>query len=93
MSQYSIELVGPMSRVAGLRHLTVELGDPATLAELVAAIRRTAPELEGSLIKAEQDRLVGHYTFNVNGRFHMDEYDTAVHPGDRVLIVSLAMGG
>jgi hypothetical protein len=93
MSRYTIELVGLPNKLGGARPLEVDLAGDATLAELTSALRRMSPELEGSLIQPGEDRLAGHYTFNVNGRFLMDEYDVVVHPNDRILIVSLAMGG
>jgi hypothetical protein len=46
-----------------------------------------------SIIRTGQDKLAGHYTFNVNGRFLVDEYDVTVQPSDRILVVVLAMGG
>jgi hypothetical protein len=93
MSTYSIELVGPMSNMGGVRDLVVELGDEATLAEVAAAIRRGFPQQAAKLLKPDADTLAGHYTFNVNGRFRMGEDDTPLHPRDRIIIVSLAMGG
>jgi hypothetical protein len=93
MSTYKIELVGLPNKPAGDRELAVDIDGTPTLGELTAALRRARPELEGPLIEPGEDRLAGHYTFNVNGRFHLDEYDAIVHPGDRVIIVTLAMGG
>ena len=93
MSEFKIELVGLPNKLAGERELAVDLDGTPTLAEVARALRRARPELEGSLIKPGEDRLAGHYTFNVNGRFYMDQYDFVVRPGDRVIIVTLAMGG
>ena len=93
MNTYRVELVGLPNKPAGLGELQVDLDGAPTLAELTAALRRASPKLEGALIKPGEDRLVGHYTFNVNGRFHLDEYELVVNPGDRIIIVTLAMGG
>ena len=93
MSRYKVELVGMAGRAVGKRELEVDLGDGATLAELTSALRHACPELQGPIIEAGRDRLVGHYTYNVNGRFYVDEYELVVHPADRILIVTLAMGG
>jgi ThiS family len=93
VSKYSVELVGLPNKLAEMRRVEVDLDSGATLAELVAALRQARPELEGSIIRPEQDKLAGHYTFNVNGRFHVDEYDVTVQPNDRILVVILAMGG
>jgi hypothetical protein len=93
MSRYRVELVGLPNRPAGARDLEVDLHDAATLAELTSALREASPELEGSIIEAGVDSLAGHLAYNVNGRFHLDEYDLIVHPRDRIVIVALAMGG
>jgi hypothetical protein len=93
MSSYRIELVGLPNKLGGARRLEVDLVGDVILAELTSALRRMSPELEGFLIQPGEERLAGRYTFNVNCRFHMDEYDVVVHPSDRILILTLAMGG
>jgi hypothetical protein len=93
MGTYTVELVGVSNKLGDMSPLAVDLGDSATLAELTSALRQASPELVGSVIESGADRLAGHYTFNVNGRFHIDEYGLTVRPGDRILIVTLAMGG
>ena len=82
-----------MGGMGGVRNLVLELGDEVTLREVAAAIRRDYPEQAAKLLKPDQDTLAGHYTFNVNGRFRMGEDETLVRSRDRVIIVSLAMGG
>jgi hypothetical protein len=93
VSKYSIELVGLPNKLAEIRRVEVDLDSGVTLADLVAALRQAWPELEDSIIRPGQDKLAGHYTFNVNGRFLVDEYDVTVQPSDRILVVVLAMGG
>ena len=93
MATYDIELFGMSDEFAGLSQVEVELPDEATLGEVVAALRTKAPALEGKIIRPGEDRLTAHYSFNVNGRFHIEEYDAKVHPGDHILVLTLALGG
>ncbi len=93
MAAYTVELFGLTHVFPDLHDIGVELGDEATLGELVAELRRSASALEGKVIKTGEDRLAPLYAFNVNGRFFIDEYDTRVRPADHVLIVTLALGG
>ena len=93
IATYDIELFGMSNEFASLRHVEVELHDDATLGEIVAALRAKAPALEGKIIRPGEDRLTSHYSFNVNGRFHIEEYDVKVHPGDHVLVLTFALGG
>ena len=59
----------------------------------MGALRRAEPALEGKIIRADEDRLLGPYAFNVNGRFHLDEYETRIKAADHILILTLALGG
>jgi hypothetical protein len=93
MATYVIELFGMSNEFADLRQVEVELEDEATLGQIVAALRMKAPALEGRIVRPGEDRLTNHYSFNVNGRFHIEEYDVKVHPGDHILLLTLALGG
>ena len=93
MPTYHVELFGMSNQVVGLREVEVELDDVACLEDVVAALRRTMPALEGSVILPGKDRLAKHYTFNVNGRFHLDDYAVKVHQGDHIVLLTFALGG
>ena len=93
MVKYSVELFGMSNEVAGLRSVEVELDDGASLEDVVAALRRKMPALEGSVIRPGEDRLTAHYTFNVNGRFHVDDYTVEIKPTDHVVLLTFALGG
>jgi hypothetical protein len=93
MVTYSVELFGLSNDLAALRHVRVELSEGASLADLVRGLRSAAPVLDGRVIDSDEDRLANHYLFNVNGRFHVDEYDVTVTPDDHILVVTFALGG
>ena len=93
MPQYQVELFGMSNQLVGLRRVEVELDDGACLEDLVAALRRKIPALEGSVIRRGEDRLTNHYTFNVNGRFYMDDYAVKVHDDDHIVLLTFALGG
>ena len=47
MATYSVELFGLPNELAGRRNVEVELGEEASLRDLVGALRRAMPALEG----------------------------------------------
>jgi molybdopterin converting factor small subunit len=71
----------------------VELKDEASLADIIAALRREIPKLEGPVIRAGEDKLTDHYAFNINGRFYMDDKEIRIRSGDKVALLALAAGG
>lgn len=81
------------SDAAGVRTVEVNLDNGASLKDLVGALRRKMPALEGSVIRPGEDRLTAHYAFNVNGRFHIDDYDVEVRCDDHILLLTFALGG
>jgi hypothetical protein len=93
MATYTVELFGLPNDLAGRRNVEVELEDEADLTDIVAALRRELPALEGRIIQPDEDRLARHYSFNVNGRFHFEDYHVKVHPSDHILILTFALGG
>lgn len=93
MAMYSVELLGMANVLADLRNVNVKLDGPVSLRDLVGALRREMPALEGSVIRPGEDRLTSHCSFNVNGRFHIDDYDVVVRSGDHIVVVALALGG
>ena len=93
MAAYRVQLYGLPNDLASLRQVELQLEGGVTLGDVVAALRRNIPALEGRVIRSGENKLASHYVFNVNGRFHVDEYDTQVRPDDRILIVTFALGG
>ena len=93
MAQYRVELFGMSNQLVGLREVEVELDNGACLKDLVAALKRKIPALEGSVIRPGEDKLTNHYTFNVNGRFYLDDYAVKVHHDDHIVLLTFALGG
>jgi hypothetical protein len=93
MVKYSVELFGMSNVFPDLRSVEIELQGEASLRDVVIALRQEMPVLEGSVIRPGEDRLTSHCSFNVNGRFYLDDYDVKVRSSDHILLVTLALGG
>lgn len=91
--KYCVELFGMSNQFAGRQNVEFELEGDVSLREVVAALRREMPTLEGSIIRPGEDKLTGHYTFNVNGRFCVDDYDIQVNSDDHIVLLTFALGG
>ncbi len=88
-----IGLFGLPHGVTGEHKVEVELKDEASLTDVIAALRRAIPKLEGAVICAGEDKLTEHYAFNINGRFYIDDKEIRIRSGDRVGLLALATGG
>ena len=75
----------------------IEVKEGAKLRDVIAALRRKVPALEGSIIVAGEDRMVEGYTFNIHGRFYTDIEDKdenlQLRDGDRIALLTIPMGG
>jgi len=91
--EYTVELFGLSSETTALREVQVELKNGASLTDLVAALRRKIPALEGGVIRTGEDRLSDYYAFNINGRFYVDEGEPELHNGDHIMLLALSLGG
>jgi molybdopterin converting factor small subunit len=88
-----IGLFGLPRGITGGHKVEVELKDEASLTDVIAALRRKIPKLEGPVILTGEDKLTDHYAFNINGRFYIDDKDIRIHSGDKVGLLALAAGG
>ena len=93
MKRCIVQLFGLPHEVTELREVEVELKDGANLGDVIAALRREIPALEGRVIRAGENRLMEHCAFNINGRFYLNDKETQLQEGDRVLLLTLATGG
>ncbi len=86
-------MFGLPREVTELREVEVRLKDGANLGDVIAALRRKIPALEGGVIRAGENRLMEHCAFNINGRFYLNDKDIQLQDGDRVSLLTLATGG
>ena len=88
-----IGLYGMPPGIVNGHQVEVELQDESSLADVIAALRRTLPKLEGPVILAGEDKLTEHYAFNINGRFYTDDKEIRIRSSDKVALLALAAGG
>jgi molybdopterin converting factor small subunit len=88
-----IPMYGLRREITELREVEVELQDGAVMAEVIAAMRKKIPSLEGPVIRKGEDRLVDQYKFNVNGKFYFDGQDFKLNKGDRIALLVPMTGG
>jgi len=88
-----VQLFGLPHEITELHEVEVELKDGASLGDVIAALRREIPALEGRVIRAGENRLMEHCAFNINGRFYLDDREVQLQNGDRILLLTLATGG
>jgi len=93
MNRYIVQMFGLPHEVTELREVEVELKDGASLGDVVAALKRAIPALEGHIIRAGENRLMEHCAFNINGRFYSEDGEVRIQDGDRILLLTLATGG
>ncbi len=93
MNRCIVQLFGLPREVTELREVEVKLKDGANLGDVIAALRREIPALEGRVIRAGENRLMEHCAFNINGRFYLNDKDVQLQDGDRVSLLTLATGG
>jgi len=93
MAKYIVEIFGLPHEITELREVEIELEKGSSLSDIVSALRREIPALEGKVIHPGEDRLMERYAFNVNGRFYFDDMSFKLHRGDRIALLTLATGG
>jgi len=93
MNRCIVQLFGLPREVTELQKVEVGLKDGANLGDVIAALRREIPALEGRVIRAGENRLMEHCAFNINGCFYLNDKDVQLQDGDRVSLLTLAIGG
>jgi molybdopterin converting factor small subunit len=88
-----VEMFGLSDEITGLRKVEVELKDGASPRDVIAALRREIPALEGPIIRCGENQLVDHYGFYINGRFYAGDEEVQLKDGDRIVLLALASGG
>ena len=93
MFKLVIGLYGLPRGIVNGHQVEVELKDEASLADVIVALCRALPKLEGPVILAGENKLTEHYAFNINGRFYTDDKEILIRSGDKVALLALAAGG
>jgi molybdopterin-guanine dinucleotide biosynthesis protein A/molybdopterin converting factor small subunit len=89
----TVELLGVARLRARVKDIRLELPSDADLAKVFAALAERLPELVGSVIAPDRERLVEGQACNINGREFVRDFRTKLNPGDRVFILSADAGG
>jgi molybdopterin converting factor small subunit len=88
-----VELFGLARSIVGQRDLAVELPREATVADALARLAASYPELVGRVIRPDGQGLTEGQVLNLNGRTFVEDVGAAVGPGDTLLILSNTAGG
>ncbi len=88
-----VELFGVARLRARTGRVSVELPEPATLAQVLAALGLKLPALVGPVITEAGDGLTAGHVCNLNGHDFVRDTSRPVAPGDRLLIMSSDAGG
>jgi len=93
MATYTVEMFGLPYSISGIREIKFELKDRVKLTDIVGALRREIPSLEGEVITPGNDFLMDGFTFNINGRFYVDDRDLLLKEDDHIILLTLATIG
>ena len=88
-----VEMYGLPDEITELTAVTLELDEGGTLADMINALRREIPALEGDVIQAGENLLTEEYAFNINGRFYFDNTELELKHDDQIALLLLATGG
>ena len=88
-----VELFGVARLRARTGRVSVELPEPATLAQVLSALALKLPALVGPVLTEAGDGLAAGNVCNLNGRDFVRDTRRPVAPGDRLLIMSSDAGG
>ena len=73
------------------KHAEIQIKEPVSLPDIIAALKHAMPVLEGEVIRPGEKRLTDYYTLNINGKFYTDygynQGDTtlSINDGDRII--------
>ncbi len=93
MVKCTVELFGVPPEITDARAIEVQVKDGATPADVVAALRKSVPALEGPIIAPGEDHLTEVFGFYINGQFYTGDDEVRLKTGDRIVLLALAMGG
>ena len=90
----TIELYGLSAELAGTDEVVLELpGENADMQELITVLKTRLPELDGIVFKKDENILADDQAFNIDGRFYSGNDEIIVQEGDRIRLLTAAIGG
>jgi len=93
MIKCTVEMWGLPREVSGLAEVEVKVKENASLRDVITALKRQVPALEGSVICQGEDRLEDTCVFNIDGQFITEDENIRVKDGDCLRLLTLATGG
>jgi molybdopterin converting factor small subunit len=89
-----VEFYGLSSELAGRKEVALKLQqDKAGIPDIVAALRKEAPALDGAVLKEGHNSLMDNQALNISGQFYHSDDDVILKDGDRIRILTMATGG
>ena len=93
MIKCKVEMWGLPREISGLQEVEVRVKDDASLRDIIAALKREVPKLEGAVIRSGEDRLEESCAFNIDGQFYLEDEEVKLKDGDCLRLLTLATGG
>jgi molybdopterin converting factor small subunit len=89
-----VKLFGLPYGLTDRNEVELELNDGAGLRDLIIALKKKIPALEGPVFYKDSDKISGQYKFNVNGRFYYeDAEEVEIKNGDDISLLTIIAGG
>jgi molybdopterin converting factor small subunit len=96
MIRCNVEFFGVPIKLTEMK-VEIELEEGAKLRDVIRALRRKVPAVEGSIIVAGEDRMIDGYTFNIHGHFYTEndnnDENLLLREGDRIALLTIPIGG
>ena len=93
MFRCMVEIFGLPEEIIGPPKVEVRLKDGANPRDIIAALRREIPELEGPVIRRGEDQLADSFGFYINGYYYTGDDEVQLKDGDHIVLLALASGG
>ena len=88
-----MEIFGLPEEITGPPKVEVRLKDGTNPRDVIAALRREVPALEGLVIRRGEDQLADYFGFYINGSYYTGDEEIQLKDGDRIVLLALASGG
>ncbi|HXG21188.1 MAG TPA: NTP transferase domain-containing protein [Methylomirabilota bacterium] len=88
-----IELFGVARLKAKTNQIALQLLPSATVTDALTALANACPALLGAVIAPDMQALLPGHACNLNGLEFIKDYNTPIHDGDHLLILSSDAGG